>query len=92
MFYVYEVCCKCDIIEPMGCGGIAYCYHEDMFDETSTLYKAWKEPDKKFGNCETSVMITFHPAYLLRQADQKKYSWADLKKIKKKINELKLKI
>ena len=29
-------------------------------------------------------MITFHPAYLLRQADQKKYSWEDLKKIKKK--------
>ena len=38
------------------------------------------------------VMITFHPAYLLRQADQKKYSWADLKKIRKKIDELKLKI
>ena len=26
------------------------------------------------------TIITFHPAYLLRQADQKKYSWADLKK------------
>ena len=38
------------------------------------------------------VMITFHPAYLLRQADQKKYSWADLKEIKKKIDQLKLKI
>ena len=36
------------------------------------------------------TMITFHPAYLLRQADQKKYSWADLKEIRKKINELKL--
>ena len=38
------------------------------------------------------VMITFHPAYLLRQADQKKYSWADLKGIRRKIDELKLKI
>ena len=38
------------------------------------------------------VMVTFHPAYLLRQADQKKYSWADLKEIRKKIDELKLKI
>ncbi len=37
-------------------------------------------------------IITFHPAYLLRQADQKKYSWFDLKKIKKKIDELKLKV
>ena len=38
------------------------------------------------------VMITFHPAYLLRQADQKKYSWADLKEIRKKIDLLNLKI
>ena len=37
-------------------------------------------------------MITFHPAYLLRQADQKKYAWADLKEIRKKIDLLKLKI
>ena len=38
------------------------------------------------------TIITFHPAYLLRQADQKKYSWIDLKEIRKKIDELKLKI
>ena len=37
-------------------------------------------------------MITFHPAYLLRKPEQKKYSWADLKEIKKKIDELNLKI
>ena len=33
-------------------------------------------------------MITFHPAYLLRQADQKKFSWVDLKEIRKKIDQL----
>tara|TARA_B100000085_G_scaffold98434_1_gene89496 strand:- start:1906 stop:2598 length:693 start_codon:yes stop_codon:yes gene_type:complete len=33
-------------------------------------------------------IITFHPAYLLRQPEQKKYSWSDLKEIKKKIDEL----
>ena len=38
------------------------------------------------------TMITFHPAYLLRQADQKKYSWADLKEIRKKIDELNIKL
>ena len=37
-------------------------------------------------------MITFHPAYLLRKPEQKKYSWADLKEIKKKIDELNIKI
>ena len=38
------------------------------------------------------TMITFHPAHLLRQPDQKKYSWLDLKEIRKKIDELKIKI
>ena len=32
------------------------------------------------------AMITFHPAYLLRQPDQKKYSWDDLKIIRKEID------
>ena len=51
---------------------------------------AWKEII--INNKTYLTMITFHPAYLLRQADQKKYSWADLKKIRKKIDVLKLKI
>ena len=36
------------------------------------------------------TMVTFHPAYLLRLPDQKKYSWLDLKIIRKKIDELNL--
>ena len=50
----------------------------------------WKE--LIINNKTYLTMITFHPAYLLRQADQKKYSWADLKEIRKKVDELKLKI
>jgi uracil-DNA glycosylase family 4 len=38
------------------------------------------------------TILTFHPAYLLRKPDQKKFSWADLKIIKKKIDELKINI
>ena len=38
------------------------------------------------------TILTFHPAYLLRQPEQKKYSWEDLKNIRKKIDELKIKI
>ena len=48
----------------------------------------WKEVI--INNKTYLTIITFHPAYLLRQADQKKYSWADLKKIRKKIDELKI--
>ena len=46
----------------------------------------WKDVIIK-GKTYLSI-VTFHPAYLLRQPDQKKYSWTDLKEIKKKINEL----
>ena len=46
----------------------------------------WKEVI--ISNKTFCTMITFHPAYLLRQADQKKYSWMDLKKIRNKIDEL----
>ena len=51
---------------------------------------AWKEII--INNKTYLTIITFHPAYLLRQAYQKKYSWADLKKIRKKIDELNIKI
>ena len=51
---------------------------------------AWKEV---IVNQKTYLtIITFHPAYLLRQPDQKKYSWSDLKEIRKKIDELDLKV
>jgi len=36
--------------------------------------------------------VTFHPAYLLRQPEQKKYSWIDLKNIKKEIDILDIQI
>ena len=40
--------------------------------------------EKKFGNCKTSVIITFHPAFLMRQPMQKKMAWIDLKMIRDK--------
>ena len=41
--------------------------------------------EKKFGNCKTSVIVTFHPSFLLRQPAQKKMAWIDLKMIRDKI-------
>ena len=40
--------------------------------------------EKKFGNCKTSVIVTFHPAFLIRQPAQKKMAWIDLKMIRDK--------
>ena len=46
--------------------------------------------EKKFGSCKTSVIITFHPAFLMRQPAQKKMAWIDLKMIRDKKNNLKI--
>tara|TARA_Y100000817_G_C16766098_1_gene503911 strand:- start:55 stop:753 length:699 start_codon:yes stop_codon:yes gene_type:complete len=40
--------------------------------------------EKKFGSCKISVIITFHPAFLMRQPAQKKLAWIDLKMIRDK--------
>ena len=48
--------------------------------------------DKKIGKCNTSVIASFHPAFLMRQPDQKQMSWIDLKMIRKKILDLKINI
>jgi len=50
----------------------------------------WKEVIVQ--NTTYNVIITFNPSYLLRAPENKKQSWEDLKKIKKKIIDLKLNI
>ncbi len=66
---------------------------EALFGQTLRISKErgkWKE---LIVNQKTyRTILTFHPAYLLRQPDQKKYSWNDLKLIRKKIDELKISI
>ena len=42
----------------------------------------------KIGKLEIPTLPTYHPAFLLRQPAQKKFSWEDLKSLKKKINEI----
>ena len=46
--------------------------------------------EKQFGTCKTSVIVTFHPAFLMRQPAQKKMAWIDLKMIREKITKLKI--
>jgi len=48
--------------------------------------------EKKIGSCKTLVIVSYHPAFLMRQPDQKKMSWIDLKMIRKKILNLKINI
>ena len=46
--------------------------------------------EKQFGECKTSVIVTFHPAFLMRQPAQKKMAWIDLKMIRDKTSKLKI--
>ena len=48
----------------------------------------WKEIILK--NKTYPVIISFNPSYLIRFPENKKYSWEDLKRIKQKINEMKI--
>ena len=46
--------------------------------------------EKKFGACKTLTIVTFHPAFLMRQPAQKKMTWIDLKMVREKIIKLKI--
>ena len=59
-------------------------------DIISNIRGKWIQ--KKIGICNTSVIVSFHPAFLMRQPNQKKMSWIDLKMIKKKIFDLNIAI
>ncbi len=59
-------------------------------EKISTERGHWKEIILK--NKTFPLMITFNPSYLIRFPDNKKHSWEDLKKIRDKIRDMKLKI
>ena len=46
--------------------------------------------ERRFGECKTSVIVTFHPAFLMRQPAQKKMAWIDLKMIREKKSKLRI--
>jgi len=50
----------------------------------------WKEII--IANKTIPLIVTFNPSYLIRYPDKKKFSWEDLKKIRKKIEDLNLTI
>ncbi len=45
---------------------------------------------KKIGSINLWVIASFHPAFLMRQPDQKKLAWIDLKMIRDKSKLLKI--
>ena len=45
---------------------------------------------KEIGSIKPWLIASFHPAFLMRQPEQKKFSWIDLKMIRDKFKELKI--
>tara|TARA_Y100000591_G_scaffold331460_1_gene365466 strand:- start:174 stop:887 length:714 start_codon:yes stop_codon:yes gene_type:complete len=52
-------------------------------DVISKVRGKWFEIE--INNLKVLSIVSFHPAYLLRQPDQKKFSWTDLKMIREKL-------
>ncbi len=59
-------------------------------DKVSKIRGQWREIILK--NKSYPLMVTYSPSYLIRFPENKKFSWEDLKKIRKKILDLNLKI
>ena len=59
-------------------------------ERISNVRGKWKEIILK--NKTYPIMVTFNPSYLIRFPENKRFSWEDLKKIKQKIFDLKIKI
>jgi len=57
-------------------------------DVISKVRGKWIE--RNFGKSKISVIVTFHPAFLMRQPAQKKMAWIDLKMIRDKKTNLKI--
>ena len=55
-------------------------------DVISKMRGKWREIE--INNIKIHSIVSFHPAYLLRQPDQKKLSWIDLKMIREKLKKI----
>ena len=87
--YKYFLMEHISIIEPKILVLMGSTAMEALFGSKMKITKErgkWKELIIK--NRTYNTIITFHPAYLLRQPEQKKYSWEDLKTIKEEINNI----
>ncbi len=87
--YKYFLIEHISIIEPKILVLMGSTAMEALFGSKMKITKErgeWKELIIK--NRTYRTIITFHPAYLLRQPEQKKYSWQDLKTIRKEISKI----
>ena len=56
------------------------------YETISNARGKWQK--KNIGTAKPWIIASFHPAFLMRQPEQKKLSWIDLKMIRDKIKQL----
>ena len=81
----------CEIISPkilILLGSTALNTILDKEDIISKVRGKWIE--KKIGNNKVNIIVSFHPAFLMRQPTQKNLAWMDLKMIRDKKLQLKI--
>ena len=62
-----------------------------IIGNTEVISKArGKWIQKKIGTTKPWIIASFHPAFLMRQPEQKKLAWIDLKMVREKIKNLKI--
>ena len=54
----------------------------------TNFHGKWFKYKNPYLNEKIRVMCIFHPSFILRSPEKKRNVWEDLKKVKKKINEL----
>ena len=59
-------------------------------NETVISKARGKWVQKEMGASKPWIIASFHPAFLMRQPDQKKFAWIDLKMIRDKSKTLKI--
>ena len=59
-------------------------------DETVISKMRGKWIKREIGNVNPWIIASFHPAFLMRQPEQKKLAWVDLKMIRDKCKVLKI--
>jgi len=64
-------------------GSVAYEFFCEKKESTAKSRGHWTKLN--INNHEFDCLTSYHPAFLLRQPDQKKASWEDLKKLKQRI-------
>lgn len=78
-----------DMIQPSIILAVGRIAAQNLLNQTAPIGKM-RGHSYTYGETEIPVIVTYHPAYLLRSPREKRKSWADLVQVKKLLEDLML--